>query len=216
MKAITFALFRSTLTVNEQVPSKELGCYVMDGVMYTSHADGNETSRKATDEELLLADALLRATDELREAEADTRAANVRTDQMTAEWGKLKAQVNKLTVEHAWALGQARAAHEPPDEPFAYNLRRKSDGLDFGLFFAAEAADESRDEYEFIPLYRHAQPPPVTPTHIEAALMALAWVEQFISDGNSMLARQNLNIAKSNLQGALCRPRDTSTKESGL
>lgn len=54
--------------MSEQVPSKELGCYVMDGVTYTSHADGSETSRKATDEEVLLADALLRTSDELRVA----------------------------------------------------------------------------------------------------------------------------------------------------
>jgi hypothetical protein len=40
----------------------------MDGVMYTSYADGSETSRKATDEEVLLADALLRTSDELRVA----------------------------------------------------------------------------------------------------------------------------------------------------
>lgn len=40
----------------------------MDGVMYVSHEDGSETSRKATREEALLADALLRTSDELRVA----------------------------------------------------------------------------------------------------------------------------------------------------
>lgn len=49
-----------------QQPSNERGCYVMEGVMYTSHPDGSETSRKATAEEVLMADALLRATDEQR------------------------------------------------------------------------------------------------------------------------------------------------------
>lgn len=54
--------------MNEQVPSKEqsIGCYVMEGVTYTSHEDGSETSRKATAEEVLLADALQRVSDELR------------------------------------------------------------------------------------------------------------------------------------------------------
>lgn len=46
--------------------SKQRGCYVMEGVTYTSYEDGSETSRKATDEEVLLADALQRVTDELR------------------------------------------------------------------------------------------------------------------------------------------------------
>lgn len=49
---------------------------------------------------------------ELAEAEADCRAANVRVDQMAAEWIQHKAQINKLTVEHAWALGQLRATRE--------------------------------------------------------------------------------------------------------
>lgn len=62
---------------NEQAPSKErsIGCYVMEGVTYTSHEDGSETSRKATNEEVVLADALQRVTDELRSALKPTRAS---------------------------------------------------------------------------------------------------------------------------------------------
>lgn len=77
--------------------SNERGCYVMDGVTYTSHEDGSETSRKATNEEVLIADALLRATDQLRFQTNETSGACQQYRELLAENTKLK-----------------RAAHEPP------------------------------------------------------------------------------------------------------
>jgi hypothetical protein len=55
------------------------------------------------------------------------------------------------------------------------------------------------------------EPSVVTTKHIDAALMALAWVDQYISDGSMMLARQNINIAISNLRGSHCETASGAT-----
>lgn len=133
--------------MSDSVPSNERGCYVMDGVMYSSHGDGSETSRKATDEEVLLADALLRASDELRgcsrELAIERRAAQkasgealqVSKEQLTD--GALAALVENIHgyVDTAsllhWQvitclreLQQRRASNEPePDESDADTCR---------------------------------------------------------------------------------------------
>lgn len=57
-------------------------------------------------------------------------------------------------------LWNKRAAHEPESAPIAYMLRRKSDGLDFGLFMPAEISEQDRDTYYFTPLYTRAAQPP--------------------------------------------------------
>lgn len=82
--------------MSNQPSSKDvtIGCYVMEGVTYTSHEDGSETSRKATAEEVLLAGALLSTTDELRgcsrelaiERRAAQRAAGEPPAEPVCEW----------------------------------------------------------------------------------------------------------------------------------
>jgi hypothetical protein len=45
-------------------PSNPRGCYVMEGVIYSSFDNGSETQRNATAEEVIISDTLLRVTEE--------------------------------------------------------------------------------------------------------------------------------------------------------
>lgn len=111
-----------------------IGCYVMEGVTYTSHEDGSETSRKATAEEVLLAGALLSTTDELRgcsrELAIERRAAQRTAGEPRAclcdesfallgrmrdehiEFGSLSGRLQRQAEDHRQKLA-SRAAQPP-------------------------------------------------------------------------------------------------------
>jgi hypothetical protein len=55
-------------------------------------------------------------------------------------------------------------------------------------------------------------PPSVSQKHIDAALAAIRKVDPYIGGGAFMLARQNLNIAISNLEGRYCESATPPTK----
>lgn len=83
----------------------------------------------------------------------------------------------RVTVAYeAFCAGwDARDAVPPAAAAVAYMLRRKSDGLDFGLFMAEEAENESRDEFEFIALYP-TQPPSAPSDALRTARLEWALV----------------------------------------
>ena len=114
-------------------PSTEAGCYVMGGVIYTSHPDGSETSRKATPEEVLLSNALQALHDQQSPPEPASAPATDRMAQLhdmlhTDQTGLAAGLENVLrTVAGFRWVTEGRGCYEWDDERYRDEMRSMLD-----------------------------------------------------------------------------------------